>query len=172
MRPVKNKRRIDPRYFLNESAERDTLEEIEPVPSPKDDKGGKTSFHVGPTSGKTDDDEKNEGKEHDEDCDCSKCPEPKKKKKGKDKNGRELIQGEKELDEEEESKMEEEWSLADLNPWSKKRKKLTKWEDDPSQRDDSKAVSPGAVSPGLQKVDKAIKRADYGREGAFTRKKG
>ena len=100
MRPVKNKRRIDPRYFLNESAERDTLEEIEPVPSPKDDKGGKTSFHVGPTSGKTDDDEKNEGKEHDEDCDCSKCPEPKKKKKGKDKNGRELIQGEKELREE------------------------------------------------------------------------
>ena len=78
MRPVKNKRRIDPRYFLDETTERD------PDASP-------------------DNDEKNKGKEHDEDCDCSKCPEPKKKKKGKDKNGREreLIQGEKELSEDE-----------------------------------------------------------------------
>ena len=53
MRPVKNKRRIDPRYFLDETMERDILE---------------------------DDDEKHEGKEHDKDCGCSKCP---KKKKGK-----------------------------------------------------------------------------------------
>ena len=70
MRPVKNKRRIDPRYFLDETVDRDNLDE---------------------------------DKEHDEDCDCSKCPEPKKKKKGKDKNGREreLIQGEKELSEDE-----------------------------------------------------------------------
>jgi len=81
MRPVKNKRRIDPRYFLDETTERDTLEETEPALIPEDD------------------DEKNEGKEHDEDCGCSKCP--KKKKKGKDKNGRELIQGEKELSEDE-----------------------------------------------------------------------
>jgi hypothetical protein len=66
MRPVKNKRRIDPRYFLDETVDRDNLDE---------------------------------DKEHDEDCDCSKCPEPKKKKKGKDKNDRELIQGEKELEE-------------------------------------------------------------------------
>jgi len=69
MGPVKNKRRIDPRYFLEETVDRDNL------------------------------DEQDEDKEHDEDCDCTKCPEPKKKKKGKDKNGRELIQGEKELGE-------------------------------------------------------------------------
>lgn len=73
MRPVKNKRRIDPRYFLDETMERDILE---------------------------DDDEKHEGKEHDKDCGCSKCPKKKKGKK-KDDNGRELIQGEKELDEDE-----------------------------------------------------------------------
>ena len=37
MRPVKNKRRIDPRYFLNETVNRDSLDEAIPLPSPKKD---------------------------------------------------------------------------------------------------------------------------------------
>jgi len=68
MRPVKNKRRIDPRYFLEETADRivDEADESE----------------VGVTEG------------HDDDCDCSKCPKSKKKKKGKKDDGREMLFGE------------------------------------------------------------------------------
>ena len=84
MRPVKNKRRIDPRYFLNETVNRDSLDEAIPLPSPKKDE------------------ENMDEEEHDDECDCPKCPpkSKKKKKKGKE-NGRELIQGEKELSEDE-----------------------------------------------------------------------
>lgn len=50
MRPKIKQKRIDPRYFLNETVSREGLDEIEPNPSP---------FHVGPT-GKRDDDEEEE----------------------------------------------------------------------------------------------------------------
>ena len=96
---MKNKRRIDPRYFLNETVNRDSLDEAIPLPSPKRDEENVDELNVGPISQK---DQKENLEEHDDECDCPKCPpkSKKKKKKGKE-NGRELIQGEKELSEDE-----------------------------------------------------------------------
>ena len=84
MRPIIKKKRIDPRYFLDETADRDKLDEIEPNPSPQEDDVSEEEECGSVTVVKKTDDEKK----------------PKKKggeKSAKKGDGRKILFGEKDL---------------------------------------------------------------------------
>ena len=176
MRPVIKKKRIDPRYFLNETVNREKIEEVEPIPSP----GPKEEAR------EKDDEEAQDAEECAPVNIVKKSKDSKKVVKGKKGNGKEkekkVLFGEEELRVMVKEMIESfEENLEEATPAENKAevararsakgmKQAASGEWYTDKRGHSQPVDPTEKEPGKKRTDDYL--ASVSREGAFTNKKG